>query len=181
MHKDTYGSHARIWQKPHLAKKIRIWPVCFREANPHLANFCVLVFGQIFCCCCCWLLFLVVSCCFLLFPVGACWCLLVPVGACWCLLVPVGACWCLLVLGLLLLGLSPGPPSATLLNFGGVFEDPERSNMRVWALGLSCETTRPGRRGFTRQPENSKRAYLSVPALQTPPKFHERTPRERKK
>ena len=28
----------------------------------------------------------------------------------------------------------------------------------------------------TRQPENSKRAHLSVPALQTPPKFHEKTP-----
>ena len=37
------------------------------------------------------------------------------------------------------------------------------------------------RRGFTRQPENSKRAHLRVPALQTPPKFHEKTPREREK
>ena len=34
------------------------------------------------------------------------------------------------------------------------------------------------RRGFTEQPENSKRAHLSAPALQTPPKFHEKTPRE---
>ena len=31
-----------------------------------------------------------------------------------------------------------------------------------------------GRRGFTRQPENSKRAHMSAPALQTPPKFHEK-------
>ena len=31
-----------------------------------------------------------------------------------------------------------------------------------------------GRRGFTRQPENSKRAHLRVPALQTPPKFNEK-------
>ena len=38
-----------------------------------------------------------------------------------------------------------------------------------------------GRRGLTRQPENSKRAHLRVPALQTPPKFHEKTPRETKK
>ena len=38
-----------------------------------------------------------------------------------------------------------------------------------------------GRRGFTRQPENSKRAHLSVPALQTPPKVHEKTPREGRK
>ena len=37
------------------------------------------------------------------------------------------------------------------------------------------------RRGFTRKPENSKRAHSRVPALQTPPKFHEKTPRERKK
>ena len=33
----------------------------------------------------------------------------------------------------------------------------------------------------TRQPKNSKRAHFRAPALQTPPKFHERTPRERKK
>ena len=38
-----------------------------------------------------------------------------------------------------------------------------------------------GRWGFTRQPENSKRAHLRVPALQTPPKFHERTSRERER
>ena len=36
-------------------------------------------------------------------------------------------------------------------------------------------------RGFTRQLENSKRARLRVGALQTPPKFHEKTPRERKR
>ena len=43
------------------------------------------------------------------------------------------------------------------LNFGGVF----------------------GRRGFTQQPENSKRAHLCAPALQTPPKFTRRPPRDR--
>ena len=32
-----------------------------------------------------------------------------------------------------------------------------------------------------RQPENSKRAHLRVAALQTPPKFHVKTPRERKR
>ena len=38
-----------------------------------------------------------------------------------------------------------------------------------------------GRRGFTRQPENSKRAHSRVPALQTPPKFpREDTQRDRK-
>ena len=35
--------------------------------------------------------------------------------------------------------------------------------------------------GFTQQPENSKRAHLSVPVLQTPPKFHEKTPQREKK
>ena len=52
--------------------------------------------------------------------------------------------------------------------------------MHVWSFGVVVWNpggpTRPGRRGFTRQPENSKRAHLSVPALQTPPKFHEKTP-----
>ena len=57
--------------------------------------------------------------------------------------------------------------------------------MHVWALGLSCETPAapPDRaaRARTRQPENSKRAHLSAPALQTPPTFHEKTPREGRK
>ena len=38
-----------------------------------------------------------------------------------------------------------------------------------------------GRRGFTRQPENSKRAHSRAPALQTPPKFHEKHPERNKK
>ena len=54
--------------------------------------------------------------------------------------------------------------------------------MHVWALGLSCETPAapPDRAAGarTRQPENSKRAHFRAPALQTPPKFHEKTPRE---
>ena len=58
----------------------------------------------------------------------------------------------------------------------------------------SCRLPRGERRGlsggllvefwwgvFTRQPENSKRAHWRVPALQAPPKFHEKTPREREK
>ena len=36
-----------------------------------------------------------------------------------------------------------------------------------------------GRRGFTRQPESPKRAHLSAPALQTPPKFNEKDQQER--
>ena len=43
-------------------------------------------------------------------------------------------------------------------NFGGVFED--QSSKRL--------------RGRRRQPENSKRAHLRAPALQTPPKFNEK-------
>ena len=57
--------------------------------------------------------------------------------------------------------------------------------VHIWALGLSCETPAapPDRAAGarTRQPENSKRAHFRAPALQTPPKFNERTPRERKK
>ena len=41
--------------------------------------------------------------------------------------------------------------------------------------------SRFSRRARTRQPENSKRAHFRAPALQTPPKFHERTPRERER
>ena len=37
------------------------------------------------------------------------------------------------------------------------------------------------RRGSTRQPKNSKRAHFKAPALQTPPKFHERTPKREEK
>ena len=35
-----------------------------------------------------------------------------------------------------------------------------------------------GRWGFTRKPENSKRAHFRASALHTPPKFHERTLQE---
>ena len=48
-----------------------------------------------------------------------------------------------------------------------------------WGVGKGPEGI-SGRRGFTRQPENSKRAHLSAPALQTPPKFHEKTPQREK-
>ena len=47
---------------------------------------------------------------------------------------------------------------------------------------VGAQTHQTGPAGArTRQPGNSKRAHLSAPALQTPPKFHEKTPRERKK
>ena len=48
--------------------------------------------------------------------------------------------------------------------------------MPVWALGLSCEA--PAAPKPLREP---KRAHFKVPALQTPPKFNEKTPRERQK
>ena len=70
-------------------------------------------------------------------------------------------------------------------SFRWIFLAPEPWNVHIWALGLSCETPAapPDRAAGarTRQPENSKRAHFTAPALQTPPKFHERTPRERKK
>ena len=58
------------------------------------------------------------------------------------------------------------------LNFGGVFEG---RNPKMCTFGVL------GRRGFTRQPENSKRAHLRALALHTPSKFHEKTTRERQK
>ena len=68
-------------------------------------------------------------------------------------------------------------------NFGGVFEggDPPMCTFGLsgWSYGTS--SVFEGRRGFARQPENSKRAHQRVRALQTPPKFHKKTPRERKK
>ena len=115
-----------FFAKPHLAKKIRIWPICFRDRIwpnriwPELVcqtNFGVLMFWPNFLCCCFLLLLLllflvVVACCcccsWLLLVVPGC-CLLVPVGACWCLLVVLvgGACWwCLFVC------VVGGPPSA---------------------------------------------------------------------
>ena len=38
-----------------------------------------------------------------------------------------------------------------------------------------------GRRGFTRQPKNSKRAHFRALALQTPPKFNAKTPKRGRK
>ncbi len=93
------GGHARIWPKPHLAKKIRIWPICFRDriwpnriwpvltafgqfwCFNSLAKFSVVVVAIVFVvvvpgCCLLLLLFVVVV--LLLLS------LLVPVGACWC-------------------------------------------------------------------------------------------------
>ena len=56
--------------------------------------------------------------------------------------------------------------------------------MHIWALGLSCETpaapvgltSEPSCRGFTRQPENSKRAHFRAPALQNTTKIPREDP-----
>ena len=63
-------------------------------------------------------------------------------------------------------------------NFGGVFEDRDPQMCTFGALGLSCETPAAPP---DRAAENSKRAHLSAPALQTPPKFHEKTSQREKK
>ena len=68
------------------------------------------------------------------------------------------------------------------LNFGGVFEfrDPQMCTIGLSGCHVKSRRLR-GRRGFTRQPEISKRAHLTPPALQTPPKFHEKSPEKDKK
>ena len=60
-------------------------------------------------------------------------------------------------------------------NFDGFLRrrDPENT---FGALGLLCET--PAASGPAR-PKNSKRAHLTPPVLQTPPKVHEKIPREK--
>ena len=87
-------------------------------------------------------------------------------------------------------------PGVFSLNFGCVFDF---CSLQMCPFGLSDCRVKPrrasatrsrrhrcrrrlwGRWGFTRQPENSKRAHLTAPALQTPPKFHQTTPRESRK
>ena len=75
-----------------------------------------------------------------------------------------------------------------LLDFGGLSAGPpllRRSALPRTAGPISgcCVKLRRfwGRRGFTQQPENSKRAHLSAPALQTPPKFHQKNPERGRK
>ena len=58
--------------------------------------------------------------------------------------------------------------------------DPQMCTFRLSGCRVKPRRLR-GRRGFTRQPENSKREHMRVLALQTPPKFHEKTPRETQK
>ena len=67
-----------------------------------------------------------------------------------------------------------------LLNFGGVFEgrDPEMCTFGV--LELSCETpAAPPDRAADTTTRELQTCTFHGPALQTPPKFHEKTPPER--
>ena len=197
-----------VW--PTLAKtdfgQNRLWPTRLWP-NRLWPNRLRLVFVCVFFCVC---LCLFVSVCVSFVCVCVCLCVFVCV-VCVCVCLCVFVCVCLCVFGAPGTRPCRGPPfpldrpkfrfffpvppqnsffsslsgGVFSLNSGWCFWRPEPLNVHVWALGLSCETpaapTRPGRRGFTRQPENSKRAHLSAPALQTPPKFHEKTPREGRK
>ena len=155
--------------------------------------------------CCSWLLLVVPGCCCLFVPVGACWCLLVPVGgACWwCLLVFV-VCVCVVgvfkIFGPLPRTVLPldrpkfrsfcslsRPKFLSFLLSLGVFSwkswcfsrpGPEMCTFGLSGCRVKPQTGPPGLHTTTR---TSKRAHLSVPALQTPPKFHEKTPREIRK
>ena len=57
--------------------------------------------------------------------------------------------------------------------------------MHVWALGLSCETPAGvggfGAPGFHMTIREVQTCTFQAPALQTPPKFHEKTPRDTKR
>ena len=157
----------------------------------------------------CWCLLVPVGACWcLLVPVGACWRLLVVLvgGCCLC----GGGCvqdfWASHPDPPPPDRPSPGPPKISLffsclppefsffllslgvfsLNFCGVFEDRDALMCTFGLSGCRVKPQQPHQTGplglvRTRQPENSKRAHFRAPALQTPPKFHERTPRERKK
>ena len=93
------------------------------------------------------------------------------VCVCLCVLVCVCECLCVFV-------------SVCLCGVGVGFTVSVWGVSRFWFGHVRCSRNRPSRDrrwGFTRQPEISKRAHLSAPARQTPPKFHEKTPREGRK
>ena len=150
---------------------------------------CVVVCG------CVWLC-VVVCCCVLL-----CVVVLVPVGACWCLLVPVGACWCLLVLVRVQDFWAstqtpppdrpfPGPPKISLF----FFSLPQKISFFLLSLGgllveFWCWPWKSADDGRNRVGPSSHHdsprtpnVHISGPRrFKTPPKFHEKTPREGRK
>ena len=73
---------------------------------------------------------------------------------------------------------SPGPPfPGTAQNFALFFPLPPQNSF-FSSLSWRSSPKPPGLHTTAREP---KRAHLSAPALQTPPKFHEKTPREGRK
>ena len=67
-------------------------------------------------------------------------------------------------------------------NFGGVFEGRRTQMCTFGVLGLSCEVpAAPKPSGFHTTTREPKRAHLRATPQQTPPKFNEKTPRERQK
>ena len=71
---------------------------------------------------------------------------------------------------------APDHPTPDRPKFRSFLPSLEFRDPQTCALSGCC--VKP--RGFTRQPENSKRAHFRALALQTPPKFHEKTPREKR-
>ena len=73
-------------------------------------------------------------------------------------------------------------PSVFSLNFCGFCEDQDPQMCTYGLSGCRVNLRRPqSRRGFTRQPE-SPNVHIGWPRrLKIPPKFHEKTPRERQK
>ena len=158
---------------------------------------CVGVCWCVFVCVCCFLWLFVVCCCG---SWSVCGCGVVcGCGSCW---------WCGHWFGPPCAGpLSPRPPSAGplpadpsstrpplrpkfrvslslslcvfSLNSGGFCEDRDPQMCTFGLSGCGVKPQLRGRRGFTRYPENSKRT--GPRRFKTPPKFHEKTPRERDK
>ena len=107
-------------------------------------------------------------------PVGGCllvvacwWCLLVVLpGACWWCLVPVGGAWCLLVVACWWL---PVGGCLLVVPIGGTFR-------AIFVLSFSLGVFSLIFGGVLKT-----KTLKCAPALQTPPKIHEKTPREGRK
>ena len=146
----------RIWPKPHLAKKSEFGQFVFvtefgQTAFGHNKCFKMLTAFGQTAFGQFWCFSQICCCC----CCCCSWLLLLVVGCCCLLLfVVVPDCCCLLLFVVL------GP------EFSGCRVKPRRPEVAGASLG---------------NPREPKRAHLSAPALQTPPKFHEKTPRERRK
>ena len=183
--KTDFGQN-RLWPKPTLAK-----PTLAKHFDCVCVCLCVFV-----CVCVCYVCVFVCVCvlcvCVCLCVMCVCVCYVCVCYVCVCVCVCVFVCVFVCVCVCLCVGVSRflfGHVRCPQDRFSGDHPSRDRPSRdrpsHVWALGLSCETlTAPPDRAAgarTRQPENSKRAHLSALALQTPPKFHEKTPREGRK